>query len=426
VSSNLITRFQELNMGLAVANDVQIKRLPGCRIEATIRLDPEAVQAAKKKAIREVSKEISLPGFRKGRVPEDLVEQRFAGNIDKEMRKQVSITAWELVMKAEKIKPLRNGIQGRIQSCSLDEGAELHYQIDHEPIVPQIPLEDVKLKTLEPITVTDQEIDDFLQRIARWAGQSEETDLVAEGTAVSIELAWADQEPAQKFADRELTPVDQLPAWLVTALMGKKAGDTVTLPWGDTPIDDEQLVPQGRPCLITLKLVHKLIDHPIDDALATKVGADNLEQLRERARQRIAGQKRHEEHKLRRLEVREQLLKLVQFDVPQSVIETTFASVQKDEPATAGQTEESVRSEIMDGVKLAYLSEALLRQFGQTVRYQDVMAKVQEMAPPWADHQKLMQDLLQDEQSNARLTSTVMVEKALDCVLERISTVDKK
>jgi len=398
---------------------IKVTRSPGCHLEAIVHVGPEVTQAAQKRAIREVSKEVSVPGFRKGRVPDALVLEHFASAVDREWRKQVNLMTWETLMRSEPIRPLRNGIHARMKSCSLQTGAEIEYKIDHEPAVPEIGLEGLHLPPAAPEPVTDEERADLLKQIGRWMGQTEPADEVVADSAVSLKLFWTDQEPQQQFAARENTPLEQLPPWMVTALMGRRAGDQVELAWGDTPVDDDQLIPQGRPCRLSLEKVEKLLDHPIDDALAQKVGAGTLEVLRERVDQRIVLQKRGALHKQRRHQLRDLLLKQVQFEVPASVVETTMASVEEP-PAGATQTKDEIRTEVTDGVRLAYLAEALLRQFGQTVTYQDVLAKVQEMSPPWADHQKLLRDLLTDEQANARLTSTVMVEKALDCLIARL------
>ncbi len=56
---------------------VKWEKLEGNKGILTIEVDAETVKGGLDEAFKKVSKEVSVPGFRKGRIPRGMFEQRF-------------------------------------------------------------------------------------------------------------------------------------------------------------------------------------------------------------------------------------------------------------------------------------------------------------------------------------------------------------
>jgi trigger factor len=86
--SSAQTQFQNENM------TVDLKRDPGCLIRLDISLSPLATQAAYQKALKTVNKEVSIPGFRKGKAPQTLILKNYSQHVDREWRELLLNTAF--------------------------------------------------------------------------------------------------------------------------------------------------------------------------------------------------------------------------------------------------------------------------------------------------------------------------------------------
>ncbi len=69
-----------------------IHRKPACVVEFDVEATEKLVQTAHKKAIKAVCKEVTIPGFRKGKAPDALVVTKYEPAINKEWEKSLRIS----------------------------------------------------------------------------------------------------------------------------------------------------------------------------------------------------------------------------------------------------------------------------------------------------------------------------------------------
>ena len=110
-----------------------------CRIELRIKAFPPLIEDAKKEAVKSISKEVTLPGFRKGKAPEALIQKKFAQDIAKELHSKLANLAFSEAQKELKA-PLLNGnskVTFDLKHLS-DADAELLFSFETEPKVPKV------------------------------------------------------------------------------------------------------------------------------------------------------------------------------------------------------------------------------------------------------------------------------------------------
>src|SRR5258708_5551673 len=73
---------------------VTVHPKPKCRIELEVEAKPSLVQAAHKKAIRSLAKEVSLPGFRKGKAPDEMILKKYPRDLDKAWQEMIADVAF--------------------------------------------------------------------------------------------------------------------------------------------------------------------------------------------------------------------------------------------------------------------------------------------------------------------------------------------
>ena len=110
---------------------VTVSKKPGCHAHVTAIVEPTAVKASYEKALKNVSREVSIPGFRKGKVPRDILIKNYASYIDREFKDICLQTAFEEVINLTKLRPLSKHSIKRthLKKCSVEEGAEAIFDL---------------------------------------------------------------------------------------------------------------------------------------------------------------------------------------------------------------------------------------------------------------------------------------------------------
>ena len=114
---------------------VKLERLPACIVKFDVQISSQAADASLQKAYKNVSKEVVLPGFRKGKAPESLIRKQFGPQIDKEFRSILLQTTFFDVMNLSNIRPYnKNDYKLKVHSLDTnDQGAHLVYQFEAFP-----------------------------------------------------------------------------------------------------------------------------------------------------------------------------------------------------------------------------------------------------------------------------------------------------
>ena len=117
--------------------DVSVARLPGCLVKFEITVHPKATEAAYKQATKAVKKEVSIPGFRKGKASDALVQQHYAPHVDREFRDVVVQTAYHEAVTLSKTYPINEKSikQPQLKSCSKEDGARVVIEMETLPVV---------------------------------------------------------------------------------------------------------------------------------------------------------------------------------------------------------------------------------------------------------------------------------------------------
>ena len=149
VSSSLIARYLIVfgdstctAISEEMTNDevrVIVHRKPACRIELNVKTTPALVDQARKAATKAVSKDVTLPGFRKGRAPEEMILKKFPNDIERQLHKSLADLAFVAAQKLAKVPLLNNNskITFDLKKQS-EEGAELVFSFETEPKVPSV------------------------------------------------------------------------------------------------------------------------------------------------------------------------------------------------------------------------------------------------------------------------------------------------
>ncbi|MEC7029042.1 MAG: trigger factor, partial [Pseudomonadota bacterium] len=168
---------------------MQVKEVKseGLNYELEITVEAKDIDKHVDAKLAEYGKTIKLPGFRPGKVPMDLLKQRYGKAVLGEV---LESAVNDSTQKALNEKGLRPALQPKIEVKEFDEGKDLVYHMNVE-VLPEFEVMDLKkLKLEKPVTKADKKsVDEALERIASGNRDTQEVDRAAKnGDVVRIDF----------------------------------------------------------------------------------------------------------------------------------------------------------------------------------------------------------------------------------------------
>jgi len=149
---------------------IEIKKLERSQIELTAEIPAEEFDSYRSQAIKHLGSHVDLPGFRKGHVPEKMLEEALGEmRIMEEMANRAIQNSFPKIVESEKLDAIG---QPEVSVTKMAMGNPLEFKV-RVAVVPEVPLPDYKKiaqKTLakeSPVEVTDQEVEDTIVEIQK-------------------------------------------------------------------------------------------------------------------------------------------------------------------------------------------------------------------------------------------------------------------
>ena len=142
---------------------VSIENLEGLARKMTVQIPSERVSEAVEKKLKDLSKTVRIDGFRPGKVPLKVVQQKFGGHVRQEVIGDVIESSYQEALIQEKVRPA--GMPS-IDSVSSEEQEDMTYTATFE-VFPEV--EELELAAIEvekPVAeITDEDFDAMLQKL---------------------------------------------------------------------------------------------------------------------------------------------------------------------------------------------------------------------------------------------------------------------
>jgi len=314
----------------------------------SVTVPAEMVEAEREKIVQDLGKKMKLPGFRKGRVPTQVVEQRYGPALQRETLDKLIGDAYREALNLESLRPISEGEVGDIQFKPEDD---LIFTISFD-VEPEITISRMGGFTVErkEVKVGAEEIDKVLQRLREQNGawNPMEEGKPEDGELVSVEiLRIEDGEPQGEASPYELVlgRGDALPdveAAIRTLEVSASDEFDVTFP-DDFP--DEEKRGEVQRLNISLKSRRAQELPEADDDFARSLGEfEDLSGLTSKIREDLEREADNQADQ----DVREQLIELLldanPFEVPASLPQRYLDSMLSD----SGEMPEEQLKETMD------------------------------------------------------------------------------
>lgn len=297
------------------------------RLEIEVPMQEVDVETAN--VVREYGKQVHIPGFRKGKVPPMIVQQRFRDEIEREVLDRLIPRYWQQAQEESDLDPMRPPSVGSVE---LREGEPLVFEATVE-VRPEFEIGDVDDFDLpeESTEPTDDEVGKALERlqmqVAEWVDAER---AVSRGDLVTIELDEEGEDGESIEGPKELqVEVGEEGVWeeLSLALTG-------LLPQQETDFrrqEEREGETRVRSFHAKVLSVQERDLPPLDDQLAKRLGDfENLEDLQDKVRHQLLHEKKHELRARREQAVLDQLRDRHPLELPEGVVDEEAQDLLRD------------------------------------------------------------------------------------------------
>ncbi|HEX2774517.1 MAG TPA: trigger factor [Micromonosporaceae bacterium] len=421
-----------------------VENLSPTRVRLAIEVPFVELEPSLRKAYREIGQQVNVPGFRRGKVPAAVIDQRIGrGAVLNEAVQEAIPENFLAAVREHDVKTIG---RPEVEITELADGDKLAFtaEVDVRPPINIPDLSTVEV-VVDEVQLDESEVDEQVKGLReRFATLKTVERPAQDGDYVQLDLAATvdgEEVPGGSASNisHEVGSQQLLPG-LDDVLVGMSAGDSTTF---QTQLVGGDLAGRDADVAVTVRTVKEKQLPELDDEFAQLASEfDTLEELRNDLRERVGRVKRVEQIYAARDKALKQLVDAAEIPAPESVVreevehrkqamidqlERIGASLE-DYLAAEDKTEEQIDAELTEaaneGVKVQLLLDALADaedvqvsddEFGHEIVHRAQRAG---MAP-----QQYYDQLVRSGTAGA-VFGDVRRGKALTTVLERIKISD--
>ena len=396
-----------------------VEKLSPTRVRINVEVPFTELQPDFDRAYKELAKQVRLPGFRPGKAPAKLLEARIGKEamLDQVVGEAVPGRYTEAVTSSD-VQPLG---QPEIEITNKEYGQNLTFtaEVDVRPEIEFPDLEGLKI-TVDPIEVTDEEVDAELQNLRARFGTLKGVERAAEtGDFVSIDLsATVDGEDVPDATTEGLSHEigsGQLIEGLDEAVVGLKEEEsrvfTTTLAAGEHVGKEAQVT-------VTVKSVkERELPEPDDEFAQLASEFDTIDELKNSLTEQVQRVKRIQQAEQIRDKALEVLLEQTEVPLPEKIVqaqvddtlhnaihgldhdEKRFEETLEAQGSNREEFDKDNRTNAEKAVKTQLLMDAVADKLGIQVGQNDLTERLVLMSRQYGmEPQQLLQFLQQNNQ----------------------------
>jgi trigger factor len=403
-------------------------------------------------AYKDLSRDVALKGFRKGKVPRPMLEKMFGRQVEQEVIKQLVQESFVTAANQHDIQPVAEPV---VDDAHLHKGQSFHYsaRVEVRSVVEPKDYEGIELGQ-RAAKATDEDVLAALERkrqeLTEFKTIEGRTELLATDVAVVDITGVIGERKFDKEAmmidlgEAAREPIPGLAAALVGVPIAAQLHEvTFVLPAkaeGSEGAPQAELAGQKAALKISIKEAREKVMPALDDEFAKDTGeADTLADLKDKTRVRLLGEDEKQAKEELKGDLVKELLKRNSFVVAPALVERQLdAMVQRTrlgmamrgiDYRTAGVDEQRMRDELRenanDEVRAAFLIDAIAEKEKVEVSDADMEKRLAEMAQSRDKSVPRLKAELQKEGRLDALKHQLREEKTLDLLLSRAKISEK-
>ena len=417
----------------------------GLKRAYTVVVPAASIAVQKDKRLAELAKDMKLPGFRPGKVPQKVVQARYGQAV---MGEVLEASVQEASGKVLSENNLRPALQPKIDLVNFADGGDLEFRMDIE-IMPDIPMPDFSGISLTRLKATpgEEEITKALENITRRQASLEETESRAAAKGEVLVCDFVGRIGGEEFQGGSATdmPIEVAGPGFIPGFTEQLEGmapgeERIVKTSFPAEYGSAELAGKDAEFTVTAKALKVYSKPALDDELAKKLGLESFEKLREAITESL----QREYDSLSRMAIKRKLLDALaeraSFTVPEGMVENEFSQIWQRIEADfkagkldgddAGKDEDTLKTEYRAIAERRIRLGLLLTEIGTTnnitVTREELGNAMRAEVQRYPGQEKQVFDFFQkNPQALENLRSPIFEEKVVDFMLE-LAKVDEQ
>ena len=405
----------------------EIETLSPTRIKLSVEIPFEELQPSLDEALTRIGKEINIPGFRKGKVPARVVEQRVGrGAVLEEAVNNAVPKAYDELVVENELRPIG---QPKIDVTQIADGEKVTFtaEVDVRPEF-TLPAFDSLTIEVEPVALEEADVVEQMDSLrGRFANLVEVDRASADGDVLLVNIGGktdSDDEVEDLSASAmsyELGTEGMLPG-LDEAVRGASKGESRTFEF--TPQNGDW---SGIPLTVAVEVTAvRERELPALDAEFVSMASefDTVEELRADIETRLGRLKRVEQGAEARNKIHDVLLEQVELPLPEGLIAAEIEGHFQDGHDSGDEHRAEVETEIRTGLKSQFILDKIAEDEELTVGESELSAWLMQQAPRYEMSPDAFAQALMEAGQVPMAMADIRRAKALAKVLESAKVVD--
>ena len=393
----------------------------------TVEVSYEELKPSLDEAYKTIGQQIQVPGFRRGKVPSRIIDQRVGrGAVLQEAVNEALPKFYGQAIDDNNVRPLGQP-EVDVTDVPTTEGEELKFTVEVD-VRPEISLPDLDSLSVEvdPVAATDDDVQERLTTLRERFGTLKTVERAAEtGDFVSIDLAASvDGEDVDSVTgvSYEVGTANMLEG-MDDVLVGMSAGETKEF---TAPLAGGDQAGHDADCVVTVQSV-KVRELPeLDDDFAQLASEfDTLEELRADVVSQAEQSKRFEQGIQARDRLLDQLLEIVDVPVPDGIVEAEVHShLEGEDRLEDDEHRAEVGETTRKALRAQLLLDAIVEQAEITVEQPELVEYILMSAQQYGMEPNQFAQTIDQQGQVPAMVAEVARRKALAHVLEKANVTD--
>lgn len=410
--------------------ETKVNKITDKEREVEVTLDYDEIKDDINQAYQKERKNISMDGFRKGKVPMGMIKKMYGEAIEYKASEDIASNKFWEAVKQENLEPVG---QPSLTDIDFQRGEQLNFKVKFE-VIPEIEVDNYKdLEVEQPIfNVTDEIVEKEVDHLLKSKAKMEDAEVV-EGSnyKITADLQRVDESGAPIVGTRsEDVAIDlsdeRVNPQIVQNVENKKVGDTFTFQFETKPQGEEgkteEFKYEGE-----IKSIEKFVYPEITEELAKELSGDKattLDELKEHIKNDIENYYTQQSERIYMDSLLKKVVENNDFDPPQGLVDSTLKQLVEKEKQNAQQQgnpnfdEEEARERLKEDAvwnsKWQIVSENIAEKEGLKVEDEDY----KELAERDAKQMGISADKLIEYYKNAGVDKSLLEKKVVDFLKE--------